>query len=261
MGYSGKKCGSIWLQVGRNFAQSRDSHQTPFAILPPVPRFTLLSPPPSVAHRRPRLRGVLAALVLVASTAEAAPDLITQERTLLDNAAQKSQVLVQQVRDRASDLVVSAMTFLGVRYRRGGNSAEEGFDCSGFTRHVFERTLGLVLPRRADEQANAPGWFAVQREELKPGDLVFFNTLRRTFSHVGIYIGEGKFIHAPRSGKDVRIEDMREAYWAKRFTGARRTPLAGDALAPALAPVIQTAAPIDAPPASRGAAGLAPAAR
>lgn len=147
------------------------------------------------------------------------------ERGLLDGAAQRSASLVQQVRDSASDLVVSAMTFLGVRYRRGGNSAEEGFDCSGFTRHVFERSLGLVLPRRADEQAKAPGWFAVKRDELKPGDLVFFNTLRRTFSHVGIYVGEGKFIHAPRSGSEVRIEDMRESYWAKRFTGARRTPL------------------------------------
>jgi hypothetical protein len=147
------------------------------------------------------------------------------DRGLLEGAAQRGSSLVQQVRDGASDLVVSAMTFLGVRYRRGGNSAVDGFDCSGFTRHVFERSLGLVLPRRADEQAKAPGWFAVQRDELKPGDLVFFNTLRRTFSHVGIYVGEGKFIHAPRSGSQVRIEDMRESYWAKRFTGARRTDL------------------------------------
>ena len=98
------------------------------------------------------------------------------------------------VRDRASDMVVSAMTFLGVPYRRGGNGAD-GFDCSGFTRHVFQNTLGLVLPRRADEQATAAGLVQVQRDELKPGDLVFFNTLKRTFSHVGIYIGEGKFIH------------------------------------------------------------------
>lgn len=165
-----------------------------------------------------------------ASAAASAPqDAVSRflaERGLLDNAAQTGSSLVQQVRDGASGLVVSAMTFLGVRYRRGGNSAEEGFDCSGFTRHVFERSLGLVLPRRADEQAHAPGWLAVKRDELKPGDLVFFNTLRRTFSHVGIYVGEGKFIHAPRSGSQVRIEDMRESYWSKRFTGARRTPLA-----------------------------------
>jgi cell wall-associated NlpC family hydrolase len=129
---------------------------------------------------------------------------------------------VQTMRDKASDMVLSAMNFLGVPYRRGGSSAENGFDCSGFTRHIFEMSLGLVLPRRADEQASAPGFVKVRREELKPGDLVFFNTLKRTFSHVGIYIGEGKFIHSPRSGGEVRVEDMRYAYWSKRFTGARR---------------------------------------
>ena len=127
---------------------------------------------------------------------------------------------VQTMRDKASDMVLSAMNFLGVPYRRGGNSAEQGFDCSGFTRHVFEASLGLVLPRRADEQASAAGLIKVKRDELKPGDLVFFNTLKRSFSHVGIYIGEGKFIHSPRTGGEVRVEDMRYAYWSKRFTGA-----------------------------------------
>ena len=63
---------------------------------------------------------------------------------------------------------------------------------------------------------------AVLRKYLKPGDLVFFNTLKRTFSHVGIYVGEGKFIHAPRPGGEVRVEEMSLAYWKKRFTGARR---------------------------------------
>ena len=130
--------------------------------------------------------------------------------------------LLGSMHDRASDLVVGAMTYLGVRYKRGGISAETGFDCSGFTKYVFENSWGLVLPRRADEQAVAPNLVAVSRSDLKPGDLVFFNTLRRTFSHVGIYIGNNRFIHAPSSGKDVRTEDMSFAYWAKRFTGARR---------------------------------------
>jgi cell wall-associated NlpC family hydrolase len=137
--------------------------------------------------------------------------------------------IVNTVRDKASDLVIAAMNFLGVPYRRGGASAEDGFDCSGFTRHIFELSIGLVLPRRADEQAHAPGLFKVKRDELKPGDLVFFNTLKRTFSHVGIYVGDGKFIHAPRTGATVRVEDMRDVYWAKRFTGARRAPIAADA--------------------------------
>jgi cell wall-associated NlpC family hydrolase len=133
-----------------------------------------------------------------------------------------------QVRDKAaslaSELVISAMDFLGVPYRMGGQSREGGFDCSGFTRHVFERSLGMILPRRASEQANMPGMLQVNQAELKPGDLVFFNTLRHTFSHVGIYIGDNKFIHSPRAGGSVRVEDMRMAYWQQRFDGARRPP-------------------------------------
>lgn len=130
--------------------------------------------------------------------------------------------LLRKMQERASELVIGAMNFIGVRYQRGGVSADTGFDCSGFTRHVFEMSLGLVLPRRADEQAIAPGLVAVERADLRPGDLVFFNTLKRTFSHVGIYIGANRFIHAPSSGQAVRTEDMSFAYWAKRFTGARR---------------------------------------
>ena len=136
--------------------------------------------------------------------------------------------LAQQMRSKASDmasqLVTSAMDFLGVRYRRGGESRESGFDCSGFTRHVFENSVGLILPRRASEQANSPDLIPVNQSELKPGDLVFFNTLKHTFSHVGIYVGDNKFIHSPRAGGSVRVEDIREAYWAKRFDGARRAP-------------------------------------
>jgi cell wall-associated NlpC family hydrolase len=139
--------------------------------------------------------------------------------------------LAQQMRDKATDvaseLVLSAMNFLGVPYRRGGNSAQSGFDCSGFTRHVFENSVGLILPRRAIEQANSPDLIPIQKSELKPGDLVFFNTLRHTFSHVGIYIGDDKFIHSPRAGGQVRVEDMRQAYWQQRFDGARRAPKVG----------------------------------
>ena len=148
---------------------------------------------------------------------------LLQERGLLRGAMQaEAQQIVRQVRDTASDMVLSAMNFLGVPYRRGGSSPEQGFDCSGFTRHIFEASLGLVLPHRADEQARLAGLLSVAKDELKPGDLVFFNTMRRAFSHVGIYVGEGKFIHAPRTGGAVRVEDMRQAYWAKRFNGARR---------------------------------------
>jgi len=138
--------------------------------------------------------------------------------------------LLAQVRNRASDLVMTAMNFIGVRYQRGGMSAETGFDCSGFTRHIFEYSIGLVLPRRADEQAHAAGLLDIGKDDLKPGDLVFFNTLRHAFSHVGIYVGDGKFIHSPRTGGEVRVEDMRIAYWTQRFNGARRAPQVSESL-------------------------------
>jgi len=145
--------------------------------------------------------------------------------------------LLRQMHDRTSDLTVAALDLVGIRYRRGGTSTETGFDCSGFTRHVFETSLGLVLPRRVDEQATASGLVAVKREDLRPGDLVFFNTLKRTFSHVGIYIGDNRFVHSPRPGKNVRTEDMGFAYWAKRFTGARRADTTVAVQSPTVAPV------------------------
>jgi len=125
-----------------------------------------------------------------------------------------------QVQNQASDLVVGAMGFLGVPYRRGGNSAESGFDCSGFVKAMYEQTIGLVLPRSAAQQAAATQ--TIDKSELRPGDLVFFNTMRRAFSHVGIYVGNGKFIHSPKPGAEVRVEDMGLSYWARRYNGARR---------------------------------------
>jgi cell wall-associated NlpC family hydrolase len=113
-----------------------------------------------------------------------------------------------------------AMEYLGIRYRRGGSSPETGFDCSGFVRHVFNESLGLLLPRNALGMSKAGE--VVDKQELMPGDLVFFNTMRRTFSHVGIYLGNNLFVHAPRSGAKVRIEDMTDKYWSRRFNGARR---------------------------------------
>jgi len=127
----------------------------------------------------------------------------------------------QKVSDKTSSLVGTAMGFLGVPYRRGGADAS-GFDCSGFVRSMFEKSVGLILPRRASEQAAVTE--TIEKQDLKPGDLVFFNTMRQTFSHVGIYLGDNKFIHAPRPGQQVRVDDMREAYWQRRFTGARRVP-------------------------------------
>jgi cell wall-associated NlpC family hydrolase len=150
--------------------------------------------------------------------------------------AQTSETVVQQVTERTSDLISTAVGLLGIPYLRGGNSAESGFDCSGFVRHIYKETIGLALPRSADQQANSTQ--KIDRSELKPGDLVFFNTMKRTFSHVGIYMGEGKFIHSPRTGASVRIEDMRIPYWNVRFDGARRVQ--GDAVDPSKLQALQT---------------------
>jgi cell wall-associated NlpC family hydrolase len=153
------------------------------------------------------------------------PSPLSEDPSVVERLGTQLKQARDDVGERASRLVVSAMGFLGVPYRYGGLSAETGFDCSGLVRAVFEQSVGKVLPRRADQQAAATE--IIDRSELKPGDLVFFNTMKRAFSHVGIYVGEGKFIHAPRAGASVRVEDMRAAYWQTRFNGARRVPVGG----------------------------------
>jgi len=147
-------------------------------------------------------------------------DKMLVERGLISQISQVGQA----VGGKASELVVSAMGFLGVPYKRGGNSFESGFDCSGFVRAMYQQTIGLILPRTADQQAAAT--LEIDRSELQPGDLVFFNTLRRAFSHVGIYVGDNKFIHSPKPGSEVRVEDMSISYWRTRFNGARRVETA-----------------------------------
>ena len=173
------------------------------------------------------MRMFIPALVIVTATlwmttAQASPghsdddmDRLLADRGLLTQIDQ----VRQNVSHKASELVVNAMGFLGVPYKRGGNN-ENGFDCSGFVRTIYQRSVGLLLPRRAEQQAAATE--SIDKSDLQPGDLVFFNTLRRAFSHVGIYVGEGKFIHAPKPGAEVRVESMGGRYWQTRFDGARR---------------------------------------
>jgi len=124
------------------------------------------------------------------------------------------------VSDTTASLVNTALGFLGVPYKRGGASAATGFDCSGFVKAVFEQTAGLILPHKAAQQAADTQ--SISQTDLQPGDLVFFHTMRRAFSHVGIYIGDGQFIHSPKPGAEVRVENMAASYWRRRFDGARR---------------------------------------
>lgn len=117
-------------------------------------------------------------------------------------------------------LASTALNYLGIKYRFGGDSPAQGFDCSGLVRYAAEKSLGLKLPRQSREIARLGE--SVKQKDLKRGDLVFFNTRGHRFSHVGIYLGDGKFVHAPSSGSAVRVEDMNIAYWKKRYNGARR---------------------------------------
>lgn len=117
-------------------------------------------------------------------------------------------------------LAAQALTHLGIRYSWGGKSPETGFDCSGLVLYSAQQSLGLKLPPRADDIAKYGD--SIKRDNLAVGDLVFFNTLGTRYSHVGVYLGQDKFVHSPARGGVVRIEDMNLRYWTMRYTGARR---------------------------------------
>lgn len=137
-----------------------------------------------------------------------------------ESRVQRAQKLLSNVTDKASDVVLGALNYIGVRYKYGGNTPDSGLDCSGFVRYVFQDTLNFMLPRRSEEMSQVGERIA--KTDLKPGDLVFFNTMRRSFSHVGIYIGGDKFVHAPATGGKIRVETLSESYWSARYNGARR---------------------------------------
>jgi cell wall-associated NlpC family hydrolase len=118
------------------------------------------------------------------------------------------------------EAMLQTLLALGIDYRYGGKSHERGFDCSGLVAHVFREAYGIDLPHNAYAQSRLG--VRVSLSELRAGDLVFYNTLNRPFSHVGIYLGDGRFVHAPKTGAQVRVESMRGRYWLRRFDGARR---------------------------------------
>ena len=206
----------------------------------------LLATQTLLAHAAPGAADTASTSSTASASTSADPLLqLLKERGVLPAAAAAVKpvaALALQVRDRAAEAVVAAMAFLDLPYARGGTSAESGFDCSGFTRHVFQHTVGLLLPRSAEQQARDAQLLDVSAEELKPGDLVFFNTMKKAFSHVGIYVGDGRFVHAPREGAVVRMENMQLAYWARSFNGARRVAQAADTAV--------SAAPVSATPAT-----------
>jgi cell wall-associated NlpC family hydrolase len=122
--------------------------------------------------------------------------------------------------EQRAEALLQTLLALGLDYRYGGGSPESGFDCSGLVAHVFREAYGIQLPHNA--RAQSEFGVRVSLSELRAGDLVFYNTLNRPFSHVGIYLGDGRFVHAPKTGAQVRVEPINGSYWMRRFDGARR---------------------------------------
>jgi len=131
-----------------------------------------------------------------------------------------SDRLVDSVSGKSEELIDRAMEVIGVRYRSDTELPQSGLDGSSFVGYVFKDKLGFLLPRKSTQMSRVGK--PINRDELQPGDLVFFNTMRLTFSHVGIYVGDNKFIHSPSKGTAVRVDDLGSLYWDKRFDGARR---------------------------------------
>lgn len=139
------------------------------------------------------------------------------------SACASDKPYVQAQHGNAGSLISYARSLIGAPYKYGGDSPDTGFDCSGFVGHVFNHSLGISLPRSSVEISHAGR--SVRSNDLRRGDLVFFDTLHRRFSHVGIYLGDDRFIHAPSNGGSVRVENMLEDYWRRNYNGARRITL------------------------------------
>ncbi|MEQ1598336.1 MAG: C40 family peptidase [Methylotenera sp.] len=140
--------------------------------------------------------------------------------TLYSAEETSSQTTPSGWQAKAQEVLINALSLTGIKYKYGGSNPDTGFDCSGFVRYVFSQAANLTLPPTA--RAISQIGKTVKKDELQPGDLVFFNTLKHAFSHVGIYVGDNKFVHAPRTGGAVRVESMQTSYWASRYNGAQR---------------------------------------
>lgn len=187
---------------------------------------------------------------LVSFTVAIAPTVAAQSRnepSLAATATATVKAAAANAVATAESLSMFALGLIGVNYRWGGSTPEDGLDCSGLVRYVFQQVTGVTLPHNAREMSRVGK--KVNVTDLEPGDLVFFNTRRFAFSHVGIYLGGNRFLHAPAAGRDVEIATLDRSYWQKRFNGARRLVGVLPALMPALvaqavaAPVVQSITP------------------
>jgi len=193
-------------------------------------------------NRRRYIIALLASCLVVVTPAVAAQE--TAVRSFTDTAATSVKDAAATALHSAQDLASAALDLIGIRYKWGGNTPETGLDCSGLVRYVFQQVTGVTLPRTAKDMSRLGAQVAVS--DLQPGDLVFFNTRRFAFSHVGIYLGDNQFVHAPRRGREVEIATLDSNFWQRRFDGARR--MAG--ILPSLIPAIvgeAVAAPLSVP--------------
>ena len=156
----------------------------------------------------------------VSALTHAADETVFNDPVAIGTDAEAPSSITAKVSEKVQEVLLNALSLTGIQYKYGGNSPETGFDCSGFVRYVFKQALNLSLPHNA--RAMSQIGTQVAQSQLKPGDLVFFNTLKTKFSHVGIYIGDSRFIHSPRAGKEVNVVNMKESYWASRYNGAVR---------------------------------------
>ena len=208
----------------------------------PVPsRPTLLGPRLHASV----LVGMLACAAIAPAAAQEA-----SERSLTDTATTAVRDAAASAWGLARDLTASALDLIGIRYRWGGASPESGLDCSGLVQFVFQQVTGVTLPRSAKEMSRLGDKVALP--DLKPGDLVFFNTRRFAFSHVGIYLGNNRFIHAPRRGREVEVATIDGSYWQQRFNSARRLigvlpELMPPLVSPATAASLEPGAPAESP--------------
>ena len=188
----------------------------------------------AAVHLIPCLRRCVTAL-FVTSLAIASPLVAAQDSAAVaftHSAATKVKSAAATALKSAQDLASTALDLIGIRYKWGGNTPETGLDCSGLVRYVFQQVTGVTLPRTAKDISRLGTEVAVA--DLQPGDLVFFNTRRFAFSHVGIYLGDNQFIHAPRRGREVEIATLDSSFWKRRFDGARRMAGVLPSLLPAL---------------------------
>jgi hypothetical protein len=204
--------------------------------------------PHSFPQGHTRLAGAgLLALVCLLSACSSTP---TRSTASHDTGLRARGAPINDPSAGLEEISIEAMALVGTPYRYGGNTPDTGFDCSGLVRYVVQRAASVNLPRTAAEMGRRGA--SLERRDVASGDLVFFNTTGQPNSHVGIYVGQNRFVHAPATGGTVRLEDMTKSYWASRYMGARRVVAASnlpDAPVPAIAPIMPAPAsparPID----------------